>query len=119
MLTNLRLSHHPFSVMKKLKMVPRFVFGIMVNIALGTFFFSAEKKNSKTKQVNASCIKNQPVKEIQFLCRLNFYVNIVQIIEIFFSVTDITKLSGIWKETEGIGQGFIFEAKVSIQKCQS
>ena len=116
MLTNLRLSHHPFSVMKKLKMVPRFVFGIMVNIALGT---SAEKKISKTKQVNASCIKNQPVKEIQFLCRLNFYVNIVQIIEIFFSVTDITKLSGIWKETEGIGQGFIFEAKVSIQKCQS
>jgi len=48
---------------------------------------------------------------------VNFYVNIDQINEInkIFLETDVTKLSGTWKEVSG-GNGFIYEANVVIKK---
>ena len=49
---------------------------------------------------------------------MNFYVNIEQINEInkIFLETDVTKLSGIWKEASGDDRGFCIESNVEIKK---
>ena len=96
-----------------MQMVTNITFGITKTSNIGIF---AQKKISKTKLQLPSCIKHQPVKK-QDKYSVNFYLNYVLIIEIknIFLETDVTKLSGTWKEASSNG-GFDHIAKIEIKK---
>ena len=99
--------------MNQMKSVNKFFFGTRKTITIvGT---CVQKKTSKTNLQSATCIKNQPVRKNQDLYLVNFYVYIRLIIEInkMFLESDVTKLSGVWKEAGDTTH--CYNAKVDIK----